>query len=151
MPIRPIRGILTRARARTSERASDRACEVGPRKINGAEVGADSRIDVDTLAYQSHSPNGHRRVKSLHLLPLSGRAPYRARERTRARCPRPFAPQKTPARRRQETHREAVGSTLTFSGASVVFPRRVEFSCEKKFRKPAAGAPIPSRSGKDKG
>jgi hypothetical protein len=40
---------------------------------------------------------------------------------------------------------------LTFSGASVVFPRGFEFSCEKKFRKPATGAPIPSRSGKDKG
>ena len=83
MPIRPIRDILTRAHERaaqqTSERASERAenrsgSRSGTTENKRTEVGVDSRIDVDTLAYQSHSPNGHRRVKSLHLLPLSGLA-----------------------------------------------------------------------------
>lgn len=55
---------------RASERKLDPS---GTVENKCAEVGADSRIDVDTLAYQSHSPNGHRRVKSLHFLPLSGR------------------------------------------------------------------------------
>jgi len=83
MPIRPIRGILTRAHERAARQASERASEraenrsgsrSGTAENKRAEVGVDSRIDVDTLAYQSHSPNGHRRVKSLHLLPLSGLA-----------------------------------------------------------------------------
>lgn len=55
---------------RVSERKLDPS---GTVENKCAEVGAYSRIDVDTLTYQSHSPNGHRRVKSLHFLPLSGR------------------------------------------------------------------------------
>lgn len=106
MPIRPIRGILTRAHERSEreprDRASgdpDRSGRSGTAENKRAEVGADSRIDVDTLAYQSHSPNGHRRVKSLHLLPLSGRESSRSPSSTW----RPFARKKCARRCRQET------------------------------------------------
>lgn len=114
VPTRPIRSILTRARAseqasertngQASERRPGRAGEVGPRR-KSTEVGVDSRIDVDTLAFQSHSPNGHRRVKSLHLLPLSG-CTGREKEPVFAVGSRPFAQRWKKTKRKRKTNKK---------------------------------------------